>query len=132
MAAADAAAAAGSSRVAAGSAEAALLPAERPADRVLEAPTMPSADGLETGEAGLTGPFAHADANRYNMQAATAGVEIMRRQEGSCRTVAARRGKRRRRAARRCPVSSRLGRPRKLGGVYNATVLGTGAMAEEA
>ena len=122
----------GSSRVAAERTEAALLPAERPADRLLEAPTMPSADGLETGEAGLTGPFARADANRDNMQAATEGVEIMRRQEGSCRMVATRRGKRRRRSDRRCPASSRLGMPTKLGGAYNAAVRGTGAMAEEA
>ena len=62
----------------------------------------PPADGLETGEAGLTGPFARADANRDNMQVATEGVEITRRQEGSCRTVAARRGKRRHRPTRRC------------------------------
>ena len=92
----------------------------------------PPADGLETGETGLTGPFARADANRDNMQAATEGVEIMRRQEGSRRTVAARRGKHRRRPARRCSTSSRLRMPTKLGGVYNATGRGTGGMAEEA
>ena len=93
---------------------------------------LPPADGLETGETGLTGPFTLVDANRDNMQAATEGVEIMRRQEGICRTVAARRGKRRRRPARRCPASSRLRMPTTLGGVYNATGRGASGMAEEA
>ena len=93
---------------------------------------LPPADGLETGGTGLTGPFTLADANRDNMQAATKGVEIMRRQEGSCRTVAARRGKHRRRPARRCPASSRLRMPTTLGGVYNATGRGASGMAEEA
>ena len=80
----------------------------------------------------MTGPFAHADANRDNMQAATEGVEITRRQEGSCRTVAVRQGKRRRRAARRCPTSPWPRVPTKLGGVYNAGVRGAREMAEEA
>ena len=96
-------------------------------------PTIPSpADGLETGEIGLTCPFARADAGRDNMRAATEGVEITRREEGSCRTVAPRQGRRRCRAGRQRPASSRLGMPTKPGGVYNATVRGIGEMAEEA
>ena len=96
-------------------------------------PTMPPpADGLETGEVGLTDPFARADANRDNMRAATEGVEITRREEGNCRTVATRQGKRRCRAGPTVPASSRLRMPTKPGGVYNATVRGTGEMAEEA
>ena len=104
-----------------------------PPNRVNSIPTMPPpADGLETGEAGLTDPFARTDANRDNMRAATEGVEITRREERSYRTVAARQGKRRRRAARRRPASSRLRTPTKPGGVYNATGRGAGEMAEEA
>ena len=105
-------------------------------------PCPPPADGLETGEAGLTGPFARADANRDNMQAATECVEITRRQEG-----AAERSPRDEASADTtrpddaCLVPGpgvvpaqvpAQGVPTALGGVYNATGREAGGMTEEA